>query len=470
MRCLGCGCEIEEGKLLCPNCGKEIQIVPDFEPEIEDKINHALEGITTDIRTEDDASGSTKVSGRSKWSKRQITLICSVIAVLFLLAAFAVGIIVFGADDSPEKCLEKAEKYAAQQKYDKAIEQVLRAVDRNSSDLEIRNQLGEYYVLDHQDKNAVTAFEDIISMDGENERAYENLIGIYEAKGDYQAINQLIRSSSSAKIVNTFTRYIANPPEFSYPQGTYEEILPVKLTANTAGTVYYTMDGSTPDIHSEVYKTPIFLDGGIVTIKAIFINEYGIQSEASTCTYQIILNQAHEPEVSLAEGSYTEPQTIAVTVPDGESVYYTVDGTTPTKDSIPYSNPVALPFGDSTYCFISYSQDGDASEVVTKRYRFAFEPFINVQYAVNLLVMGLKNQGILLEVDGTVPGKPGRNIYICSTAITINQKSYYLVVEYYEDPTGTDTKTGNLYCVGTDNGQLYKASLGADGSYSVVSF
>ena len=84
--------------------------------------------------------------------------------------------------------------------------------------------------------------------------------------------------------------------------------------------------------------------------------------------------------------------------------------------------------------------------------------------------MGLKNQGILLEVDGTVPGKPGRNIYICSTAITINQKSYYLVVEYYEDPTGTDTKTGNLYCVGTDNGQLYKASLGADGSYSVVSF
>ena len=110
------------------------------------------------------------------------------------------------------------------------------------------------------------------------------------------------------------------------------------------------------------------------------------------------------------------------------------------------------------------------SEVVTKRYRFAFEPFINVQYAVNLLVMGLKNQGILLEVDGTVPGKPGRNIYICSTAITINQKSYYLVVEYYEDTTGTDTKTGNLYCVGTDNGQLYKASLGADGSYSVVSF
>ena len=225
------------------------EVVPDFEPEIEDKINHALEGITTDIRTEDDVFGSTKVSGRSKWSKRQITLICSVIAVLFLLAAFAVGIIVFGADDSPEKCLEKAEKYAAQQKYDKAIEQVLRAVDRNSSDLEIRNQLGEYYVLDHQDKNAVTAFEDIISMDGENERAYENLIGIYEAKGDYQAINQLIRSSSSAKIVNTFTRYIANPPKFSYPQGTYEEILPVKLTANTAGTVNYTMDGSTPVIH-----------------------------------------------------------------------------------------------------------------------------------------------------------------------------------------------------------------------------
>ena len=165
MRCLGCGCEIEEGKLLCPNCGKEIQIVPDFEPEIEDKINHALEGITTDIRTEDDVSESSKMAGRSKWSRKQITLICSAVAVLFLFAAFVAGIMIFGVDDSPEKCLEKAEKYATEQKYNKAIEQVLRAVDMNSSDLEIRNQLGEYYVLDHQDKNAVTTFEDIISMD-----------------------------------------------------------------------------------------------------------------------------------------------------------------------------------------------------------------------------------------------------------------------------------------------------------------
>ena len=32
MRCTNCGCEIPDGQLYCKRCGKEIRIVPDYNP------------------------------------------------------------------------------------------------------------------------------------------------------------------------------------------------------------------------------------------------------------------------------------------------------------------------------------------------------------------------------------------------------------------------------------------------------
>ena len=42
MKCPNCGNELKEGHLICEICGYEIQIVPDFEPEIENSITETL--------------------------------------------------------------------------------------------------------------------------------------------------------------------------------------------------------------------------------------------------------------------------------------------------------------------------------------------------------------------------------------------------------------------------------------------
>ena len=42
MKCPHCGHEMPEGYLICDLCGEEIQIVPDFEPEIENSITETL--------------------------------------------------------------------------------------------------------------------------------------------------------------------------------------------------------------------------------------------------------------------------------------------------------------------------------------------------------------------------------------------------------------------------------------------
>lgn len=472
MKCLNCGCELEEGKLYCPKCGYEVQIVPDFEPEIEETINNAMNGALEDIANhltlDKEKKQREEQLEQEELQHNQIRFYSTLAAVGTILLIFA-AMLMYNHSGTVENRLAQAEKAAQKGNYAKAIEYTLRAVEKNSQDMEARNLLGLYYLQNGQQKNAVTAFRDIIDMDAENEEAYRNLIQIYEKEGDYEAINELIRASNSAKITNAFVKYIANAPQFNYEQGTYEEIILLKLTANTKGTIYYTLDGSEPNERSAVYTSPISLEDGIHTVRAFFVNEYGIQSEAAVQIYQIHLPKAHEPEINLNSGDYTTPQMISAAVPKGEQVYYTIDGSNPTKDSIPYNNPIALPFGISTYQFISYNEDGAASEVVRREYTFTFQSAVDMPTAVNLLIVGLMQEGIITDTDCSVAGKGGRNLYVCSSAVSINQRCYYLMVEYYRDPAGVDTRTGKLYCVDAENGSLYTASVGADGSYSVIS-
>ena len=42
MKCPDCGTEIADDHLYCDKCGMEIQMVPDFEPEIENSITETL--------------------------------------------------------------------------------------------------------------------------------------------------------------------------------------------------------------------------------------------------------------------------------------------------------------------------------------------------------------------------------------------------------------------------------------------
>lgn len=64
MKCLNCGYELEEGKMYCPSCGYEIQIVPDFEPEIEEEITGVLEEITSELVRSEEEAAKEKNSNR----------------------------------------------------------------------------------------------------------------------------------------------------------------------------------------------------------------------------------------------------------------------------------------------------------------------------------------------------------------------------------------------------------------------
>ena len=95
-------------------------------------------------------------------------------------------------------------------------------------------------------------------------------------------------------------------PTFDLEAGTYNEEQEVTLSAEE-GTIYYTLDGTTPTADSEEYTAPIVLDEcGEITIKAIAISGETTSSVASaTYTIKLPLNNSQA-------NPYTEAEAIAV--------------------------------------------------------------------------------------------------------------------------------------------------------------
>ena len=160
-------------------------------------------------------------------------------------------------------------------------------------------------------------------------------------------------------------------PSFSLEGGTYSEVQEVTISSSTGGTIYYTTDGTDPTASSEEYREPILLQNeGEVVIKAIAINDKEIPSIVSSAKYTIEFPIASAPAVNPATGQYTEPTQITITVPDGYTAYYTMDGTTPTSDSERYTGPVDMPENSQIIfnAVLINNNNGKATDVTTRNY------------------------------------------------------------------------------------------------------
>ena len=75
------------------------------------------------------------------------------------------------------------------------------------------------------------------------------------------------------------------------------------------------------------------------------------------------------PTFSLAAATYTEAQSVTITAGEGETIYYTLDGTEPTTESTSYTAAIALDsYGSYTIKAIAAKEDGSKSDVVTATY------------------------------------------------------------------------------------------------------
>ena len=75
------------------------------------------------------------------------------------------------------------------------------------------------------------------------------------------------------------------------------------------------------------------------------------------------------PEFSLAAGSYTEPQTVNInSTTEGVTIYYTIDGTEPTVNSMVYFEPISIETNTVLKAVAISDEDEESSKVTTAKY------------------------------------------------------------------------------------------------------
>ena len=292
------------------------------------------------------------------------------------------------------------------------------------------------------------------------EGAYWKIVTIYANQKEYGLINALLSSCENERIVSRFQSYLAMEPEFSYVEGSYAEVIPLKLSSNTAGTIYYTLDGSKPNKDSQIYTSPLFLETGEYTVSAFFVNDYGIESDVVTKTYVINLAVPNAPVVELYSGEYTEATMIAVEPAESCKTFYTTDESEPTADSVPYTGPIPMPLGKTLFKFVNISSEGIASEVTTRTFTLRLRGAIAPDTAVTNLVNRLVETGYLDDAAGKNPRQSGILSYQFSSVLRVGEEDYYTINEYYDDGTGLLSRTDKVFLVQVYEGTA--AQLGYD--------
>lgn len=493
MKCPNCGNELEEGKLLCENCGYEVKIVPEFDIELEDKLKESINSMMEEMAGEEIASHTSDPIGESesddiKDSIRdyfpdkpiRLSKVKKIVIALVLFFAAAGGIAAITVHmvndyryNSFDYQYDKAVVCAAHNNYSEAVSYLERALAINSEDLDVRFLLAKYYEKNGQQQSTISLLEELLKLDTAYEKrdeVYDMLLGIYESKEDYFKMRDILDECDVPRIVSKYNKYAALKPEFNKEGGVYDELISISLKGNTQGFVYYTLDGTTPTDNSPVYETPILLESGEYTIKAMFVNMYGIKSEVETQHYYINLSAPDAPAINLESGTYTKPALIEVYRDYGTKVYYTTDGSAPDKNSQRYMDPIEMPFGISNFSFIAIDESGLGSEVVNRTYQLEVQANFDTELALQVLKNNLWASGKLADVDGSVPNKLGVNRYEVRTLFAADETVYYIVYEEYVDTSGEAHDTNNIYAIDADTADLYQAYKVDEGKYDLQPF
>ncbi|AIQ46358.1 hypothetical protein R70723_11080 [Paenibacillus sp. FSL R7-0273] len=180
----------------------------------------------------------------------------------------------------------------------------------------------------------------------------------------------------------------AKAPELVSGEQNFMHSVSVKLaTKEPNGIIYYTLDGSTPNETSLLYKDPILLTD-TTTVNAITIAPGKVRSDMLTGVWTlapftggggggggVAIIPVKEPAITAVtsnasiNGDSEAPVKVArnsklkLTAPEGQVIYYTLDGSTPTVNSTKYTGELLIT-GNMTIKMITDQDD----KVITIEY------------------------------------------------------------------------------------------------------
>jgi hypothetical protein len=149
--------------------------------------------------------------------------------------------------------------------------------------------------------------------------------------------------SEVATAVYTISQSAVSTPAFSPAAGTYSTTQSVTIFTTTSNAaIYFTTNGSTPTTASTLYTGPISVSS-TETLQAIAIVSGSSPSAVASAAYTITQSATATPSFYPAAGSYSTAQSVAISdATPNATIYYTIDGSTPTSLSAVYSGPITV--------------------------------------------------------------------------------------------------------------------------------
>lgn len=492
MECPFCGGQMKEGQVFCEHCGKEMQFVPVFEPEIEESIRESLSGLIDRVDEDGEIEDSLETEtgeenekqnrntgdkglfhriSQSEHAKAIYAGTGVAGAVLFLCLVFGVSYTInYNSYEYQIKKAGAAYAMDTAEGYETTVKYAKRAIEIAPNSSDAKMLLSSAYLKLGKQAEAVNMLEEIVETDNSYIEAYKSLIGIYEEQKRYEDINRILKACTDLSVVERFQEYVVQTPEFSEEEGEYDQVISLKLLAGSNCTIYYTLDGSVPTKDSEMYSVPIRLEKGEHVVSALCVNQYDLTSDVVQKKYNIDISVPDEPEISVDSGEYSSPRMISSDLIEGYEMFYTTDGSTPTRDSTPYLVPIPMPLGRSVFQFIMYDENGVASEIAKREYYLALDGAVTVDEAYIILKQALIGKGDILDIQGHMPNMEGTKEFVCDSAFAENDQIFYLIIEYYVEPGGNRSKSGNVFAVNVHTRELYRASANYAGYYMVEAF
>jgi hypothetical protein len=158
------------------------------------------------------------------------------------------------------------------------------------------------------------------------------------------------------------------PLPVASPQGeyTFSDSVTVTLTAAPGASIYYTYasDGAAPTQDSNRYEKPIVLRSS-VTLRAVAYAPGFEHSPVSVNNYKLA---PALPSFTPGAGSFVDSVRVAISGPAGSSIYYTLDGSTPTVASTIYTGEPIVVRATTLIQAITVTQGLGASAVVSSQY------------------------------------------------------------------------------------------------------